>query len=228
MSTSTQKPLFGADNNAMVALVSINLVVAVTLGLIKMIYYLEGHTILQYETEVFDMVKLIPTKWSTQPWAILTFNWVNPGFWVLITNMIWLSVFGNTLQEASANKHIFPIYFYSGLLTAFVYVLLGSNTALLGSHVGVIALALAALKIAPKTKILTSIAGGIPTWVIAVFYTGSTGFTLLNNSWQQITAISIGALSGIVYTKLLKKEIDLGNWMHQLLRWFNNSLSPKN
>jgi len=228
MTAQTQKPLFGADNNAMVALVSINLVVAVTLGLIKMIYYLEGHTILQYETEVFDMVTLIPAKWPTQAWSIFTFNWVNPGFWVLITNMIWLSVFGNALQEASANKHIFPLYFYSGLVTAVVYVLLGSNTALLGSHVGVIALAIATISICPKTKILSSIAGGIAVWLIAVFYIVSTGFTLLNNSWQQITAISLGALSGLVYAQLLKKEIDLGNWMHQLLRWFNNSLSPKN
>lgn len=227
MSASTQKPLFGADNNALMALVSINLVVAVTLGLFKTIYYLEGHTLSEYELEIFNKVVLYPHALTIQPWTLFTFNWVHPGFWVLFTNMIWLSVFGNTLQNAMANKHIFPIYFYSGLIAALVYVLLGSDSAILGSQVGVIALALATISISPKTKILTTIGGGIAIWIVALFYIGSTAFTLLNNTWQQILAIILGGLSGLFYAQLLKKEIDLGNWMHQLLRWFNNSLSPK-
>ena len=38
----SQKPLLGADNNTLVALLAINLVVYVMLGLIKTIYYLES------------------------------------------------------------------------------------------------------------------------------------------------------------------------------------------
>jgi len=37
-----QKPLLGADNNALVALLAINLVAYVMLGFLKVIYFLDG------------------------------------------------------------------------------------------------------------------------------------------------------------------------------------------
>jgi hypothetical protein len=43
-----------------------------------------------------------------------------------------------------------------------------------------------------------------------------------------IVAQLIGAVTGFIYILLLKKGIDLGKWMHQLLHLMNNSLAPKN
>ena len=62
----TSKPLFGADNNALVALVSVNLMVAVTYGMTRMVYFLEGFPtvtreqvislLAEFEKELIDRV----------------------------------------------------------------------------------------------------------------------------------------------------------------------------
>jgi len=49
---SNQKPLLGADNNALVALLAINLVAFVLLGFFKVIYFLDG-TPLNYFIKIY-------------------------------------------------------------------------------------------------------------------------------------------------------------------------------
>jgi hypothetical protein len=49
----------------------------------------------------------------------------------------------------------------------------------------------------------------------------------MQQPWQQQVATLVGGLTGLGYIFLLKKQIDLGNWMHRLLNLLNNSLSPK-
>ena len=119
-SATDQKPLLGADNNSLVALLAINLVGYVILGLIKVVYYLESLPLEQYYAQIFQPFTL-DQHWLSHPWSILTYNWIHDGFWMVFANMIWLSVFSYALQSKAANKHIFPIYFYSGVLGALVY-----------------------------------------------------------------------------------------------------------
>mgnify|MGYP000337786832 CR=1 FL=1 len=47
-----QKPLLGADNNALVALLAINLVAYVMLGFLKVIYFLDGTPIELFYTKL--------------------------------------------------------------------------------------------------------------------------------------------------------------------------------
>ena len=46
--TENKRPLLGADNNALVALLSVNLMIAVTYGMTRMVYYLEGFPMAQF------------------------------------------------------------------------------------------------------------------------------------------------------------------------------------
>ena len=50
-----------------------------------------------------------------KPWTFFIYNWSHDQFWTLCGNMIWLTVFGLILQNQGANKHLFPIYLYSGI-----------------------------------------------------------------------------------------------------------------
>jgi membrane associated rhomboid family serine protease len=227
MNQNTTKPLLGADNNAMIALLSINIIVAILLGFLRVVYYLEGFTIAQYQQEMVDMVILFPHQLVQHPWTLLSFNWVHQGFWILFTNMIWLAVFANVLQNAGANRHLFPIYFYSGLVAGLVYCLLGAQSPLFGAHIGVIALALATAAFAPKERVLSALNGGIPAWMVSVFYILFTALSLQATPIQQLVAIALGGITGFVYIIILKKGTDLGKWMHQLLHLLNNSLRPK-
>ncbi len=59
-STEQSKPLFGADNNALVALVSVNLMIAVTYAMTRMVYFLEGLPMSQFYDEVVHHFMLSP------------------------------------------------------------------------------------------------------------------------------------------------------------------------
>jgi membrane associated rhomboid family serine protease len=222
-----QKPLLGADNNALVALLAINLVAYVMLGLLKVIYFLESEPIEKFYIQLFYPLTL-QSDWIQHPWSLLTYNWVQDGFWVLFANMIWLSIFSYVLQVRGANKHIFPIYFYSGLMGAIVFLLMGANQPLVGAAVSVTGLAVATMAFAPNYKFLPTIAGGIPLWIFGIVFILLQGYTLIDAPLAVDISIGIGGMMGLFYVMLLKRDIDLGKWMHQLLHLLNNSLSPKN
>ena len=90
------------------------------------------------------------------------------------------------------------------------------------------AIAIAALMLQPQYRLLKNIGGGIPLWVLGCFYMVMQGFSFIHTEWPTMLASLIGAVTGALYILLLKKRIDLGKWMHQLLHLLNNSLAPKN
>ncbi|MFY8165163.1 MAG: rhomboid family intramembrane serine protease, partial [Sediminibacterium sp.] len=228
MNQFSKKPLFGADNNALVALVSVSIIVSAVLGFFRVLYFLEGFTFEAYQTEVFQLATLIPQQILQHPWTLFTYNWTHTGFWDLFTNMIWLATFCNILQNLGTNKHLFPIYFYSGLVAGLVYIAIGTSVPFLGAQVGVIAIAAAATMLSPKYKFLANAkGGGLPLWALTLIYFALATPTLMQQPWQQQVATLVGGLTGPGYVFLLKKQIDLGNWMHRLLNLLNNSLSPK-
>ena len=103
-------------------------------------------------------------QWLTQAWSLFTFNWIHDGFWELFTNMIWLTVFGYVLQMNQSNKHLFPIYFYAGLMGGLAYIAmsfgLGSNFIsfpLMGASMSVTAVVVATTFIAPRFKLIANI-----------------------------------------------------------------------
>ena len=227
MNDSSKKPLWGADNNALVALLAVNLVVAVAFVFMKVTYYLEGFPAMDFQNEIYQYVILLPENIQQAPWTFISFNWTHDNFWALFTNMFWLFMFGNILQNVSANRHLFPIYFYSGIIAATSYVLHNGQEPLVGAQTSVLAIALATAIIAPNYKILPNIGKGIPTWLILIIYLIITGLSFASHPIELSFSIFLGGLSGLLYAFLLKKEIDLGAWMHHLLSSINNSLTPK-
>jgi hypothetical protein len=221
-----EHPILGADNNTLVALLSVNLVSYVMFGLIKVIYYLESLPVEKFTAQILQPLTLTQ-KWSSSPWSLLTYNWVHDGFWVLFGNLIWFCVFGYILQQKGANKHIFPIYFYGGIIGAIAFLLIGSNQPLYGAGVSVTALVVASMALLPNYKLLPNIGGGISLWIIGVAYLILQGYALIAAPIATDIAILFGGITGLIYVMLLKRGQDLGKWMHQLLHLLNNSLAPK-
>lgn len=224
---SNQKPLLGADNNSLVALLAINLVVYVMLGLIKVVYYLESLPLEQYDLQIFQPF-VLNAAWMQHPWSLFTFNWIQDGFWALFANMSWMSLFAYQLQVKGFNKHLFPLYFYAGIIGGIAFCIIESNQLLFGAGLGVTAIAMACMLLIPNTKLLSNIGGGISVWVISLLYLLLQGYSLLDAPIASDMATVVGGLSGVLYAMLLKRGVDLGKWMHQLLHLLNNSLAPKN
>ena len=223
------KPLLGADNNALIALLSINLVVYALIGFFKVVYYLNSYPLEQFYAQIMQpsILASSPTEFLQQPWTLLTYYWVHDGFWVLLTNMIWLVAFGYLLQVQASNKHIFPIYFYAGILAGLSHILLGADAPIMGAQVGVMALAMAVASLSPKYRLLKNIGKGIPVWILAMVYLIIQALSLQEASLALIISYLVAATTGLLYVMLLNKGNDLGKWMHQLLHLLNNSLAPK-
>jgi len=230
---TTQKPLLGSDNNALVALLAIHLVFYALLGFLKVIYFLDSTPIDQFYKNVFHLFTL-PSNgadWLRQPWSLFTYYWIHDGFWSLFTNMIWLSVFGYVLQNKQYNQHLFPIYFYSGLISglAFLFISLMSHIAfpLMGANMTVTAIIVAASLLIPQYKFLPHIGKGIPLWMISLLYLILQIASLTHYQLANTIVTMIAGLAGAVYVLLLKKGTDLGKWMHNLLHWLNKRAAPK-
>ena len=97
----------------------------------------------------------------------------------------------------------------------------------MGAGISVMAIAVAAVVLQPQYRLLENLGGGIPLWVLGLVYFVIQGFSLIHAEWPIIIVSLVGATTGGLYILLLKKGIDLGKWMHQLLHLLNNSLAPK-
>jgi hypothetical protein len=142
--------------------------------------------------------------------------------------MVWLSLFSYILQSNGANKHIFPIYFYGGLISPIPFMLMASNQPLVGSYACVTGIVIACVALTPNYKVLKSVGGGIPIWVFGLIFMALQAYLLLEAPLAIQLSVLLGGLVGFIYILLLKKGKDLGKWMHQLLHLLNNSLMPKN
>jgi hypothetical protein len=133
-----------------------------------------------------------------------------------------------------SNKHLFPIYFYAGLMGGLSYVMMsfgvGSNFIqfpLMGASMSVSALAIASTLIAPRFKLLANIGNGVPLWVLSVIYFTLQIALLTKYQFANSVVAILSVVMGVVYVLLLKKGVDLGKWMHNLLHWLNKSAAPK-
>jgi hypothetical protein len=97
----------------------------------------------------------------------------------------------------------------------------------MGAGASVMAIAMAALLLQPTYRLLQNIGGGIPLWVLGIGYFVMQGLAMAHMELPTVVASLFGAATGAVYIVLLKKGVDLGKWMHQLLHLLNNSLAPK-
>jgi hypothetical protein len=97
----------------------------------------------------------------------------------------------------------------------------------MGAELSIMALATAALSLNPSYQLKLNGAGGIPVWLIFTVYfilqlaTHATGTPVF------FLTLNVGGLVGVLYMYLLKKNIDLGNWMHVLVKKCNGMMAPK-
>jgi membrane associated rhomboid family serine protease len=231
-----QKIRLGDDNNAMMALITINAIVFISLGLIQVIYFISQSSASAFQYEILRWF-ILPAKLNTlavMPWTVLSYMFVNTGVIFTLVNMLWLWAFGSILQSLGSNDKIFPVYIYGGLAGAIVFI--GINymvpslknnidyTWLFGSNAAVIALAIAATTLAPQYRMFRMINGGIPLWVLTLI------FVIIdvagNRSMPHQLAHLGGGLAGFLFIVSYNKGRDWGAWMHTFYSWLGNLLNP--
>lgn len=231
-----QKIRLGDDNNAVMALITINAIVFISLGLIQVIYLISQSSAPAFQYEILRWF-ILPAKVNTlavMPWTVLSYMFVNTGVIFTMVNMLWLWAFGSILQSLGSNDKIFPVYIYGGLAGAIVFV--GINyivpslrnnidyTWLFGSNASIIAMAIAATALAPQYRMFRMLNGGIPLWVLTLLFIVID--VAGNRSMSHQLAHLGGGLAGFLFIAAYKRGRDWGAWMHSSYSWFINLLNP--
>ncbi len=228
----------GEDNNALIALISINAIGFVLLGLIKLIYLIMETPGAAFTNEILPWF-ILPAKLSVlgqAPWTVLSYMFVHTGIIATFTNMLWLWAFGSILQDMAGNKKLIPIYLYGGLAGAIVFI--ASNYAipqlrplinvysLSGANPSIMAVAIGATALAPDYRFFRMLNGGIPIWVLTVLFVIIDFAGIGNGGASFHLAHLAGGLVGFLFVVGLKRGYDAGGWMNKFYNWFINLFNP--
>lgn len=234
--------LLGQQNNALVLLISINLIIFCILAFVKLMYFVsEGDTtsgVIKYNTNFLQWIGLPADthKLLVRPWTVLTHMFVHDRVWHIIGNMIWLWVFGYIFQDFTGNKKIIPVYIYGALAGALAFILAYnflpalkpglSAASAIGASAGIMAIAVATTMIAPDFRFFPFINGGIPLWVITLLYIIIDFATIPYSNHGGHIAHLAGAAMGFLFIYLMRRGHDWSEWMNNAYDWVNNLFNP--
>jgi membrane associated rhomboid family serine protease len=228
----------GDDSNALVALVTINIIVFLLLMVIKVTYFffqteqgVFNAQVVQYFQMPAQLVKL-----SERPWTILTYMFTHVEIIQVLSNMLWLWAFGFILQELTGNKKLIPVYLYGGLVGGLFFILsnyfipplkpLIANASLMGGNAATMAITVATTVLAPNFRFFRNIGGGIPIWVLTVVYVLIDFAGVASMGAAYSIAHLAGGLAGLVFVYFLRRGYDGSLWMNKLYHWFMNLFNP--
>lgn len=233
---------FGQRSNALIILIAINLVIFVILAFVKAIYFMRYENNTEAANHFYDSALtwfVLPAdlhQLASKPWTIITHMFTHESVWHVLGNMMWLWVFGYILQDLTGNRKIFPVFLYSALGGAIAYLLaINFLPALqkyvpvavaLGASAGVMGIAVAATTIAPGYRIFPMLNGGIPIWIITVFYLIIDLATIPDSNPGGHIAHLAGGLTGFLFIYSFRKGRDWGSWMNNAYDWVNDLFNP--
>ncbi len=228
----------GDDGNALVGLVTINIIFFLLLMVVQVVYFFfqaEQGAFNQQVLQYFEMPAQL-VKLSERPWTVITYMFTHTGIIHILSNMLWLWAFGYILQELTGNKKLIPIYIYGGLAGALVFIVanyaipplrpFASTASLMGGNAATMALATATTFLAPDYRFFRNLNGGIPIWVLTLVYV-LIDFAGVSSMSAAFSLSHLGgAVAGFLFVYLLRKGYDASTWMNKLYNWFMNLFTP--
>lgn len=241
---SSKRMLLGQPGNTLVLLLAILVVVFCLFTFLHLAYSLTNEDTAAANNSYYQGIlawfrmpaslKLL----SSRPWTIFTYMFIHDGVWNLIGNLIWLWVFGFILQDLTGNKTILPLFIYSALSGAVLYLIcmnvfpglrtFVSTELIEGASAGVMGIAIATTILAPGYRFFPMINGGIPLWVITAIYVviDLAMIANLNAAGSHIAHLG-GGLFGWFFMSQLQKGKDLSLGMNRFFDWINGIFAPE-
>jgi membrane associated rhomboid family serine protease len=231
---SSQSGIPGFDHNAVLQLIVASGVGYVAYNLIWVIIRLGEPQSMFFFTHIKPSVVLPPVHlFLSKFWTVLTYGWVHNGFWELFSNMIWLYTFGSVVQMLVGYKQVIPLFIYALVIGGLFYevsqLLPGDvfrgREAMLGAQAGIIALAVAALTIAPSYRFYFTPTFSIPIVVVACIF---FALAVMNSNLEGpgMMLLAGGSLTGYLYIILLQRGKKPGAWMYDIFDTMERSATP--
>ena len=228
---------FYRPNNAVIQLILINLVIFLTLILLRVIFTLsqaEGiyATIVSYLMMPSDIGNFL-----SQPWTLITYFFTHTGFFHILFNMLFLYWFGKLIQEFLGSDKVISLYVLGGIFGGLTYLLIYNlipffsdrvaASMMLGASAGVYAIVVGAATFMPNYTFFLLLIGPVRIKYIALFYVIlSFANTTGNNAGGELAHLG-GALIGFLYIKQLQAGNDRGGWIITVIDSIKDLFSKK-
>ena len=164
---------------------------------------------------VNDIVELEP-RFIVVPedWTYLTYMFLHVSWWHLGSNMLFLWVFGDNVEDAMGHVRFLAFYLACGVAGAWVhgFVLADSQAPLIGASAAVAGVAVAYLMLHPHVRMWVLVLGRIPwrlpAWIVLGLWVGSQLVSLV---WSGDNAIAWwahlgGMLAGALLVLVLRRR----------------------
>ena len=152
-----------------------------------------------------------------KPWTIITYMFVQEGFWHLFFNMIWLYWFGKIFMEFMPGRKIYTIYFIGGISGALTFILAYnifpvfydtiSLSTTIGASASVLAITIATAVLVPDYTVNLLFIGPVKIKYIAIFTIVLDVLMIRSGNAGGHFAHIGGAISGALYILFIRKDI---------------------
>ncbi len=111
-------------------------------------------------TPLYATLQLVPANVLTEPWTLITYQFLHGGTTHIFFNMLALFFFGPRLETRLGNRHFIALYLISGLIGAIVHILYtlvsagGLYVPMVGASGAVYGVLLAYASFWPRDKVL--------------------------------------------------------------------------
>lgn len=233
--TSSKKIFFGADNDAVIRVIVINVLITAILFFIKGVYQISNIDLTEYNRHItFRLV--LPgqfTRAVESPWTLITYMFVHLEFLMLLANMLWLWSFAAIMQSLFGADKTIPLYIYGGLAGAVVFLVFnnfiftsGSTNLQSGASCAIMAIAVAITVAVPGYRIFPMLNGGIPLWILTLLYVVISLARVSGSNPAEYAAQMGAAGMGYLYMFMLNKGKEPGRWMVSAYNWFFDLFNP--
>ncbi|MCB0458058.1 MAG: rhomboid family intramembrane serine protease [Flavobacteriaceae bacterium] len=192
----------------------------------------------QLEDNFLTQWFVLPESFShfiTQPWSIVTYNFIHTGFWHILFNMLWLYFFGRYVTNLFSERRFLAIYLLGGIAGGVLYMIsynifpafVSTVGTLQGASAAVMALMGFSATYSPNAPIRIFTIN-LKLWHIAMFFIlwNLVSLSTLKNAGGILAHLG-GAFFGYVYARQLLKGNDIGNWFERLLERIVALFTPK-
>lgn len=228
---------FTRGGNAVTQLILINVIVFVSLILLRTLSFLTGFG------TIYDLITLnlgLPAhilNFLFKPWTIITYFFTHEQFLHIIFNMLNLYWFGMLIREYLGNKKLVSLYMLGGLAGGLLYLLFynlvpffearAGMAVMIGASASVLAIILAAATLLPDYTFNLILLGPVRIKYIAAFLvvlsiSGAVG----DNAGGNIAHLG-GAVIGFIFIKQLQRGNDLGKPIHAINDFFRSLFSRR-
>ena len=211
-------------------LIAINVIVFLAVTIVAALFQIDAFSLIAW----FVLPESIG-NFITQPWSLITYNFIHLGFLHILFNMLWLYFFGRYITNLFSAKRFLTIYLLGGIVGGLLFMIsynvfpafASANGVLYGASAAVMALMGFSATYTPNAPIRIFTIN-LKLWHIAVFFVlwDLISLSSLNNAGGILAHLG-GALFGYIYARQLLKGKDIGSWFEKLMDSIANLFKPR-